>query len=134
MTSPTVDTLVLLRGDGVSVLLDLTAGQLPGVAQWGADLGELTAAEAAALVQAGVHPIVPNIVDEPVRVALLPEHRTGWVGRPGLSGSRAGRDWSPRFRTAKLRPNIGRTLAAVRQARSARRRYLAYYNAALFAS
>ena len=29
-----------------------------------------------------------NLVDEPVRIALLPEHWTGWVGRPGISGAR----------------------------------------------
>ena len=28
---------------------------------------------------------------------MLPEHHTGWVGRPGLSGSRGGRAWSPKF-------------------------------------
>jgi len=46
---------------------------------------------------------------------LLPQHATGWYGRPGLSGYRlgglggpgglpvAGRDWSPLFRPARLR-------------------------------
>ena len=34
---------------------------------------------------------------------MLPEHWTGWLGRPGLSGSRAGRDWSPKFSTTALR-------------------------------
>ena len=58
--------------------------------------------DAETMVLAGVAPIVPNVVDEPVRVAILPEHWTGWVGRPGLSGSRQGRDWSPRFTTRSL--------------------------------
>ena len=92
-----VDSMILLRAGGVALLLDCTAGQLPAVVHWGADLGGLSASDSTAMVTAGMHPIVPNIVDEPVRVALLPEHRTGWVGRPGLSGSRAGRDWSPWF-------------------------------------
>ena len=54
------------------------------------------------MARGGVHPIVANIVDEPVRVGLLPEHHTGWVGRPGISGSRGGQDWSPLFTTTAL--------------------------------
>ncbi len=99
----TVNALVLLRRASVALLLDLTDGLLPSVLHWGADLGELTHADAAAMVRSAIHPIVANIVDEPVRVALLPEHHAGWAGRPGLSGSRAGRDWSPRFTTTALR-------------------------------
>ncbi len=98
-----LNTLIALRSQGVSVLIDLCHGRLPAIVHWGADLGPLTVEDAVAMVRAGVHPIVSNIVDEPVRVALLPEHLTGWVGRPGLSGSRGGRDWSPRFETTALR-------------------------------
>jgi len=98
-----LDTRILLRAEGVALLLDLSAGQLPAVLHWGADLGELSADEAAVIAESTVHPIVPNVVDEPVRVALLPEHRTGWVGRPGLSGSRSGAAWSPLWRTTRLR-------------------------------
>ena len=36
-------------------------------------------------------------------VALLPEHWTGWVGRPGISGSRSGAAWSPKFTTVAVR-------------------------------
>ena len=98
-----LNTYVQLRADGVCVLVDLCAGRLPAILHWGADLGDLSVADAAALAVAGVHPIAPNIVDEPVRVGLLPEHFTGWAGRPGISGSRDGRDWSPRFTTSALR-------------------------------
>lgn len=93
---------VVLRRDGVGVVLDLADGRLPAIVHWGADLGELSAAEVRALALAGVAPIGGNQVDEPVRVSILPEHWTGWVGRPGLSGSRAGRDWSPKFTTRTL--------------------------------
>ena len=35
--------------------------------------------------------------------SLLPEHATGWFGRPGLSGHRPeGRDWSPRFASVSI--------------------------------
>ncbi|MCB0911995.1 MAG: alpha-galactosidase [Propionibacteriaceae bacterium] len=98
-----VNAHVVLSAAGVDVVLDLAEGRLPAIAHWGAPLGDLTAADLAAIVLSGVPPIAPNTVDEPVRVSLLPEHHTGWVGRPGLSGSRAGRDWSPRFTTVALR-------------------------------
>ena len=102
MTTTPLHAFVHLRSEGVSVLLDCTRGRLPALAHWGADLGEVSAADALRLVEGGVHPIPQNIVDEPVRVALLPESWTGWAGRPGLSGSRGGRDWSPRFTTTAL--------------------------------
>ena len=59
----------------------------------------------------GVDGIAANLVDEPIRLALLPEHWTGWVGRPGISGARAGQGWSPKFRTTALRVG-GESVAA----------------------
>ena len=91
------NTVVHLRADRVSLVLDLTEGHLPAVLHWGADLEDLTAETAAALITSSLRPLASNTVDSPMRLALLPEHRTGWVGRPGLSGSRMGRDWSPEF-------------------------------------
>jgi alpha-galactosidase len=101
--SGSVPAFVLMRAEGVGVVLDLTGDRLPSVAYWGADPGELDATDVAALVLAGEPPIAPNMVDAPLRLAVLPEHHTGWTGRPGLSGSRGGRDWSPRFTTTGLR-------------------------------
>lgn len=92
-----------LRAAGVALLLDVTDGRLPAVVHWGADLGDVTADEVEGLLRTGVRPIAANVVDESVRLALLPEHWTGWVGRPGISGSRAGRDWSPKFTTSAVR-------------------------------
>jgi alpha-galactosidase len=63
----------------------------------------LDPADAAALIISNIDPGGPNVVDEPVRLALLPEHWTGWMGRPGLSGSRAGRAWSPKFTATEVR-------------------------------
>jgi alpha-galactosidase len=107
----TVDTCVVLRSAGVCVVLDVTAGRLPGILHWGEDIGTLTPDDARALIRAGVRPAASNLVDEPVRLALVPEHWTGWVGRPGLSGSRVGHDWSPRFTTTALRANGTPTVA-----------------------
>ena len=33
------------------------------------------------------------------QISVLPEHASAWIGRPGLEGSRHGRDWSASFRT-----------------------------------
>jgi alpha-galactosidase len=98
-----VNAFVLLRTEGVAAVVDLTAGRLPSIPYWGADLGDLSEAEVAAIARSNEFPTAANIIDEPVRIAVLPEHWTGWLGRPGLSGSRAGRDWSPKFATTALR-------------------------------
>ncbi|HEY6812510.1 MAG TPA: alpha-galactosidase [Propionibacteriaceae bacterium] len=95
--------LIALRSEGVSLVLDISKGQLPAIVHWGADLGTLELADVETLILANIDPNGPNVVDEPVRVAMLPEHWTGWVGRPGLSGSRAGRAWSPKFTTTEVR-------------------------------
>jgi alpha-galactosidase len=97
-----LDVSVSLRTEGVSVLVDLTGGRLPAVVHWGADLGDQVHSDAATLIEAGVPPVGPNLVDEPIRLSLLPEHWTGWAGRPGIGGSRGGRAWSPKFTTTSL--------------------------------
>ena len=95
----------MLRAAGVCVVLDLPAGGLPAIVHWGADLGELDVCDVPALVRSGLQPAASQLPDQPMRLTLLPEHWTGWVGRPGLRGSRGGRDWSPKFRTTALRVN-----------------------------
>lgn len=99
----TPDVQVVLRSDGVALLVDVTSAQLPHVVHWGADLGQLSVDEFSTLVRANVPPPANNLLDAPSRVAILPEHWTGWVGRPGLSGSRSGRDWSPKFAVTEVR-------------------------------
>jgi alpha-galactosidase len=95
--------VIALRSEGVSLVLDISAGQLPAIVHWGADLETLELADAEGLILSNIDPGGPNVVDEPIRLALLPEHWTGWVGRPGLSGSRAGRNWSPKFTATEVR-------------------------------
>ncbi|MFT3971579.1 MAG: alpha-galactosidase [Micropruina sp.] len=101
--SPAPDLHVLLRASDVCVVLDLTDGRLPTIVHWGADLGDLNSAEVEALVRASAAPVASQLADEPTSPSMLAEHWTGWVGRPGLRGSRHGRDWSPRFRTVAVR-------------------------------
>jgi alpha-galactosidase len=103
--------VVALRSGGVSLVVDVSAGQLPAIVHWGVDLGPLELVDAEGLIVSNIDPGGANVVDEPVRLAVLPEHWTGWVGRPGLSGSRAGRDWSPRFTATEVRVD-GRPMTA----------------------
>lgn len=93
---------IVLRSDGVSLVLDVSAGDLPVVLHWGKDIGPFSVDDAYNMELASVNPVGRNQVDSPVRVALLPEQWTGWMGRPGLRGSRQGRAWSPRFTTHSI--------------------------------
>jgi len=101
VTSP-VNARLVLRSSGVSVILDLADGHLPAIIYWGADPGVIGEHDVHDLVRSGVAPVGANAPDEPIRLALLPEHWTGWTGRPGLSGSRAGQDWSTKFTCTSL--------------------------------
>ncbi|SDU95720.1 alpha-galactosidase [Microlunatus sagamiharensis] len=97
MPTPLPPTCIALGAAGVSLVLDLAGDRLPSVLHWGAQLPPLTDDDALALSEAVAAVPAPSSVDAPVRIALLPEHWTGWTGRPGLSGSRAGAGWSPKF-------------------------------------
>lgn len=95
-------SIVHLRAAGVSLVLDTSGPALPRVLHWGGDLGDVTARDLAALPDAVTPP--GHTEAEPCALpAVIPEHATGWDGRPGLSGHRDGRHWSPRFRTAAVR-------------------------------
>ncbi|GAA1304884.1 alpha-galactosidase [Pseudonocardia xinjiangensis] len=94
--SPNPAAPVHLRAAGVSVVL-ATDGRLPAVLHWGPDLGELDASDLSAIATAAVPGTVPNDLDEGARVGILPEQASGWLGRPGLAGHRAGGAWSPLF-------------------------------------
>jgi len=98
----TTSGLVHLTAGGVSLVLDCRGDALPAVVHWGAALGPVTDAELDALAAAAVAPVSPNEADVPVRLAVLPEPHRGWTGRPGLSGHRDGRDWSPAFTVTAL--------------------------------
>ncbi|MDN6400804.1 MAG: alpha-galactosidase, partial [Brachybacterium sp.] len=92
-----------LHAAGVSVVLDVTDGRIPAIAHWGAELGELGPAGLDAVCEAAVDPVPHNAVDVPVRSGLLPQQSDGWIGRPGLSGSRPdGSGWVPRLVTGGI--------------------------------
>ncbi|MEV0390384.1 alpha-galactosidase [Nonomuraea sp. NPDC050643] len=89
--------VVQLRSAGVALILDLRSAGLPTVVHWGADPGPCGQAELDAMAEAAVPPHTLNLIDAPVSHSVLPESHTGWFGIPGLSGSRGGDAWAPRF-------------------------------------
>ena len=92
--SATLDTLVHLRAAGVSVVVDLTGGTLPRVLHWGGDVGDVDLS----LARRAWRPVAHGYpVDGEVEVAVLPEESAGFLGTPGLVGSRDGQDFSTRF-------------------------------------
>ena len=99
---PAVNTFIHLRTEGVSVVVESTMGQLPAIVHWGPELGGIDIDACRVLAASFTTPVGSNLPDEPIRLSLMPEHWTGWVGRPGLSGSRGGRSWSPRFTVTSI--------------------------------
>lgn len=79
---------VHLRAAGVSLLLEVTGGRTPAVLHWGRDLGPLTAASVEQVAAATISPVPNNAPDVPVRVGILPQLADGWLGTPGIIGSR----------------------------------------------
>jgi alpha-galactosidase len=95
--------VLAMTAAGVTVLIDAGGPGLPVVAYWGPQLPGLDATQAAALIRASEPVAGTNVLEPRPRVAVVPEHRTGWTGRPGLSGSAAGVGWSPAFAIDGLR-------------------------------
>jgi alpha-galactosidase len=92
--------LIHLQRAGVSVVADLTGPGLPAILYWGAGLGELDDGQLAALRTVMKPPMSHNPYDQPWDVSILPSFASGWLGRPGVEGSRDGQDWSPSFQTS----------------------------------
>ncbi|MFV0458179.1 MAG: alpha-galactosidase [Actinomycetales bacterium] len=112
-------TLTHLRSDGVSILVAVQQARMPQIVHWGPDLGALTEATAQALAAACIPPIGPNTVDEPLLLTLPLEQGDGYVGHPGIVGSRSGRSWSPRLQVTSIRVD-GTDITGWHQAASAR--------------
>jgi alpha-galactosidase len=95
-------SVVALTAAGVTVVVDASEGRLPAILYWGPAQATLDAAQAEDLAATAVSVSGSNDPESRPRIALLPEHRTGWTGRPGLSGSFAGAGWSPAFRSTSV--------------------------------
>ncbi len=85
-----------LRRAGVMVALDVGGPHLPRIVHWGADLGELTAAEFAAL-PAGYAAPGRDTHNAAVPLTVSPSRAQGWTGWPGLTGHRGGLASQPLF-------------------------------------
>jgi len=89
-----VSPVVHLRGASFDVVVDVSTGA-PTVVHWGAPLGD--GVDAAVLAAAG-RPSVAGALDVIAPVSVVPEHGSGFPGRPGLDVRRSGgRSWAPRF-------------------------------------
>ena len=86
------DGVIHLQGSSFDVVVDLGHGT-PVIAHWGAPVGD-----PGALTVADDRPLVHGTPDVVAPLSVVPEHGTGFTGRPGLSGHRRqGRHWAPRF-------------------------------------
>jgi alpha-galactosidase len=77
------------------VVVDVSTGA-PTVIYWGQAIGD--DADLNSIGVALQRPIVHGTFDLVAPISVVPEHGSGFVGRPGLAGRRGGgRGWSPRF-------------------------------------
>ncbi|WP_254878893.1 alpha-galactosidase [Streptomyces sp. NA04227] len=97
MSESVVPPRLHLRASGCSLLIEFPAERLPMIRHWGADLGTLDAAAAEDVCRATTRLGSWSGELDAGPTSVLPEPWTGWMGRPGLIGSRDGRDWSPAF-------------------------------------
>jgi alpha-galactosidase len=86
--------MIHLRGVSADVVIDETSGA-PTIVYWGAPLGDI---DPSTIVAALHRPVQQGSLDVVAPVSVLPEHGSGFQGRPGLAGHRrGGTAWSPRF-------------------------------------
>jgi alpha-galactosidase len=91
----------------VDVIVDVSSGA-PTVLYWGQSLGDQLDVDT--IVNALDRPLVYGTFDAVAPISVVPEHGSGFVGRPGLSGRRGGgRAWAPRF-TTTMHAVVGQTL------------------------
>lgn len=101
-----------LRAGGTSLVLDLSGGGLPRILHWGDALGEATIADLEAVRAAAERQVVSNGLDVAPTFSVVPEQSTGWLGTPGLSGHRDGRDFSTAFAVTHVDPIEGDAVVA----------------------
>jgi alpha-galactosidase len=90
-----LNELIDLGDGGTSFVVDMSAG-CGATVHWGAPVGgaDALASTAAALTM----PATIGGLDVVAPITLVPEHGSGFPGRPGLSGHRSnGGAWAPRF-------------------------------------
>ncbi|MBK7822268.1 MAG: alpha-galactosidase [Tessaracoccus sp.] len=88
-TEPTEARQLHLRAGGTSVVVNCPGSSLAEILYWGADLGHQSLATLAAWAETRVG-VVSGCADVPPRLSLVPSQAEGWLGTPGLVGSRGG--------------------------------------------
>ena len=101
--------LIHLESPSTSVIVDVSTG-VPTILHWGAALGHIARASSAdhdAITAMFVYPVSRGALDVVAPLSLMPEHGSGFPGRPGLSGRRHdGSAWAPRFSGDATIPTI----------------------------
>ncbi|MBH0008341.1 alpha-galactosidase [Salinibacterium sp. SWN1162] len=86
LSTNNTNDIVHLRAAGTSFVLDARGTGVPSITHWGADLGELSATQLAALADSRERALGPSSIDEPSRLSIVPLLAEGWSGVPGLEG------------------------------------------------
>ncbi|MGW3243865.1 alpha-galactosidase [Streptomyces sp. NPDC001070] len=94
----TTARVVALRAAGTSFVVELSE-PVPRVLHWGADLGELSAADHAALSLTAEPAVLNNSIDVPRRFTIWPTEADGWAGTPAHHGHLNGGAAAPRLTT-----------------------------------
>jgi alpha-galactosidase len=85
--------IAVLSLDNVSVVVDVST-PVPTILHWGDSIG----AEVVDVRETVGHPVSHGALDVLTPLSVVPEHGSGFQGRPGLEGARPdGCGWSPRF-------------------------------------
>ncbi len=90
-------SFVVLRRDGVMVILGSSSTAVPAVLYWGSDLGELSDHDLAELRRAAVPAVPHSSVDVPRWFTLAPGGDDAWQGTPALALHRDGSAQYPRW-------------------------------------
>jgi alpha-galactosidase len=97
--------LIHLVNSHTSVIVDLGDGA-PALRHWGARLADDV--DLATFDAMTARPVAHGSLDVDPTISLVPEHGSGFAGRPGLAGHRpGGQGWSPRFRHESHTVNDG---------------------------
>ncbi|WNI19392.1 alpha-galactosidase [Actinacidiphila sp. ITFR-21] len=90
--------IVSLRAAGTCFVMELSE-PVPRVLHWGADLGDLSDTDTAALGLTADAAVLNNSLDVPRRFTVWPTEADGWSGVPGHAGHLAGGAAAPRLTT-----------------------------------
>ncbi|WP_234992771.1 glycoside hydrolase family 36 N-terminal domain-containing protein [Varibaculum vaginae] len=80
--------LIHLRNGGTSLCLRITEQGVPQVIYWGADLGYLSSKQCEEISKSQYSALVSGTSDVTPLFSLVPQQSEGWIGTPGLIGSR----------------------------------------------